>query len=567
MYLPVTGCCIPVDISFSPFFFAHLGMVFPSMAIIEVQGVEFKYVPGKCGEEPAKALDNLTLRINKGDFVVILGCKGSGKSTLARLLCGLYLPTQGSISIQGIDTRDASRLLEIRRKTGMVFPDPDNQIVGTTVEEDVAFGPENLGLPAEEILLRVENALQTVGMAKFAKQAPHTLSTGEKQRLTLAGILAMQPECIILDEVTAQLDAAGRLELHELLRRLNREQGITILQITPHKDEALLADRVLVLDAGVILLDGVPTEVLADLARIEEPDPGQSQPTPPCKPAEGEVPAGTPGRKTWNLPLITLGSYSPGRSLLHRADPRSKIILTLLFMATLYGVKSYPALFFLFIITLLANLGTGRSLAFSWRGLRPILWLAACASFFNIFLVTGAPVATSGILSYVSWEGLDRSAKMMLRLIVLVNSAALLTATTTPLALTAGLESLLQPLKRIKVPVQQLAMLLALALRFLPVIVEEAERIVKAQSSRAQDFNNGSLRQRLQSYLPLLFPLFIAVFRRGEALATAMEARCYCRDIERTKMRPLQFSTVDLMCSAVLLVFLSVLLFVEVKAV
>jgi energy-coupling factor transport system permease protein len=191
------------------------------------------------------------------------------------------------------------------------------------------------------------------------------------------------------------------------------------------------------------------------------------------------------------------------------------------------------------------------------------LWLAGCAVFLNIFFVAGTPVAASGILSHLSWEGLDRSARMVLRLVLLVSSATLLTATTTPLALTAGLERLLQPLKRIKVPVQQLAMLLALALRFLPVIVEEAERIIKAQTSRSPAFNSGNLRQRLQSYSPLLLPLFVAVFRRGEALATAMEARCYRGDIERTRMRPLHFSSADLTSSVVMLLFFTLLFFVE----
>jgi energy-coupling factor transport system ATP-binding protein len=240
------------------------------MAIIEVQGVEFRHVSGKSAGTPAKALDKITLSINKGDFVAILGRNGSGKSTLARLLNALYLPAAGSVRIHGIDSRDASRIWDIRRMTGMVFPDPDNQIVGTTVEEDVAFGPENLGLAPAEILHRVEKALQAVGMTDLAGYAPHLLTAGEKQRLALAGILAMQPACIILDEATAQLDPAGRQEVLTLLRRLNREQGITILHITHHMDEAGLADRVLVLDGGRIILDGAPGAVFADVARIKE---------------------------------------------------------------------------------------------------------------------------------------------------------------------------------------------------------------------------------------------------------------------------------------------------------
>jgi energy-coupling factor transport system ATP-binding protein len=540
-----------------PFSLRHFRTVFPFMAIIEMQGVKFTHASGKYSGQSVKALDNITLSIEKGEFVVILGRSGSGKSTLARLLNALYRPDAGRVCIHGIDTRDDSRLWEVRRLTGMVFAETDNQIVGTTVEEDVAFGPENLGLPAAEILCRVDHALQTVGLADLAGHAPHTLTAGEKQRLALAGILTLQPECIILDDATAQLDAAGRQELQELLRRLNREQGITIVQITPHKDEAILADRVFVLDAGKIVLAGTPDEVFADVARIESLGFADKPPVLHHIQDEVDLPE---IKKRINLPLLTLGSYSPGCSLLHRADPRSKILLALLFIVILYGVESYPAFFLLGAFTLLTALVGGRSLTNSWRGLRPILWLAGCAAFFNIFIVTGAPVATSGILSYVSWEGLDRSAKMALRLVLLVSGATLLTATTTPLALTAGLESLLHPLKRIKFPVQQLAMLLALALRFIPVIVEEAARMIKSRISPVPPDNNGRLRQRLQNYVLLLFPLFVVIFRRGEALATAMEARCYRVDVERTRMRSLKFSTADLV-SNVLMFLLFVSLF------
>lgn len=529
------------------------------MAIIEMQGVEFTYAPGQGAGKSAKALDNISLRINRGDFVAILGRKGSGKSTLVRLLNVLYLPTAGQVRIHGIDSCDVSRLWEIRRLTGMVFADTANQIVGTTVEEDVAFGPENLALPAAEILHRVENALRIVGLADFAGRAPHTLSAEEQQRLALAGILAMQSECIILDEATTRLDPAGRLEIMGLLRRLNRELGLTILHITRYRDEAVLADRVLVLEAGQIVVDGTPAEVFSDVARLAAL--GLAEPLPHLPQPDG---AAIYNQKGWSYPLVMMGGYSPGDSLLHRSDARSKILLALLFMVILYSVESYGALFLLAAFMLLTTLVIGRSRSDSWRGLRPILWLATCAAFFNIFFVSGAPLATSGILSYISYEGLHRSAKMMLRLILLVSSATLLTATTSPLALTAGLESLLQPLKRVKVPVQQLAMLLALALRFIPVIVEEAAKSIQARASRSPALNTGGLRQRLQGYIPLLFPLFVAIFRRGEALATAMEARCYRGDLQRTRMRPLQFSSADLLSSAVLLVLLTVLFFVEV---
>ena len=533
------------------------------MNIIEMQGVVFTYPPGIHTTNHSKILDGIDLRIKKGEFVAILGRNGSGKTTLARLLNALYLPVYGSVHIHGINTKDPHLLWDIRSLMGMVFPDPANQIFGTTVEEDVAFGPENLGLPAAEILLRVERALQSVGLANFAGRAPHTLSAEEQQRLALAGILAMQSECIILDEATTRLDPAGRLEIMRLLRRLNRELGLTILHITRHRDEAVLADRVLVLEAGQIVLDGTPVEVFAADARLAVL--GLAEPLPLHLPKQDG--AAIDSQKAWSYPLVMMGGYSPGASLLHRTDARSKILLALLFMVTLYSVESYGALFLLGAFMLLTTLAIGRSLSDYWRGLRPILWLAACAAFFNIFFVSGAPLAPSGILSYLSYEGLHRSAKMMLRLILLVSSATLLTATTSPLALTAGLESLLQPLKRIKVPVQQLAMLLALALRFIPVIVEEAAKSIQARASRSPAFNAGGLRQRLQGYIPLLFPLFVAIFRRGEALATAMESRCYRGDLQRTRMRPLQFSSADLLSSAVLLVLLTVLFFIEVKVV
>lgn len=265
------------------------------------------------------------------------------------------------------------------------------------------------------------------------------------------------------------------------------------------------------------------------------------------------------------LSAINLGRYSPGSSLLHRADPRTKVILALLLIAALLTVKSYPSFLLLLIFTLLVTLQAGKSLQHQLLGLRPILWLAAGALLFNLFFIPGTPIAEAGILHCISREGLNFSVRMVLRLILLVTAASLLTLTTTPLALVAGAESLLKPLKRCGLPVHQLTMILVLALRFIPVIVEEGERILKAQSSRSAIFNRGHLRQRLQSFLPLLMPLFVGIFRRGDALATAMESRCYRGDVARTRMQPLRFSSADLICAVVALIFFAVLIFVEVR--
>ena len=201
---------------------------------------------------------------------MVLGHNGSGKSTFAKHLNAVLLPCGGAVYVDGMDTRDEKLLLEIRRRTGMVFQNPDNQIVANVVEEDVAFGPENLGVPTAEIRRRVDDALAAVGMEQFASHAPHLLSGGQKQRIAIAGILAMEPECIVLDEATAMLDPAGRREVIDTVLRLNREQGITVVLITHHMVEAERADRVIVMNDGEVAMDGTPRQVFSQVERLHE---------------------------------------------------------------------------------------------------------------------------------------------------------------------------------------------------------------------------------------------------------------------------------------------------------
>ena len=229
--------------------------------IIHIEHISFTY-PEEEGRETFAALDGVTLDIEAGSFVAVLGHNGSGKSTLAKHMNAVLLPTGGKVYVDGMDTWDEEVLLEIRRRVGMVFQNPDNQIVANVVEEDVAFGPENLGVPTEEIRRRVDAALKAVGMEDFLLHAPHNLSGGQKQRIAIAGIIAMEPKCIVLDESTAMLDPSGRREVLDTVRRLNREKGITILLITHHMDEAAMADRVVVMDDGHVVMDGKPREIL-----------------------------------------------------------------------------------------------------------------------------------------------------------------------------------------------------------------------------------------------------------------------------------------------------------------
>ena len=234
--------------------------------IIEVKNAAFEYSDG---EKKKSVIKDMSVSFEKGSFTVILGHNGSGKSTLAKLLNGLYKPDSGDVFVDGINTRDEKNEIEIKRRVGMVFQNPDNQLVASIVEDDVAFGPENLGLTPEETEKRVDDALKAVDMFEFKKKTPHHLSGGQKQRIAIAGVIAMMPECIVLDEPTAMLDPKGRKEIIESVERLKREKGITVILITHFMEEAQNADRVIVMDDGRIIADSTPKDVFSDIGLLK----------------------------------------------------------------------------------------------------------------------------------------------------------------------------------------------------------------------------------------------------------------------------------------------------------
>ncbi len=238
--------------------------------MLRTENLSYTYTPAGENEEAVQALQDINLSVKKGEFIVILGHNGSGKSTLARHINALLCPTEGTLWVEGLDSRQPENTWEIRQKAGMIFQNPDNQMVASIIEEDVAFGPENLGVPSEQIRKRVDEALQTVDMLEYAKGSPAKLSGGQKQRIAIAGVLAMKTDCIVLDEPTAMLDPSGRREIMDTVTRLNRENHITIIHITHYMEEAVRADRVIVVDHGRVVMEGTPREVFVQVEKLRD---------------------------------------------------------------------------------------------------------------------------------------------------------------------------------------------------------------------------------------------------------------------------------------------------------
>ena len=243
------------------------------MRFIKAEKVSFEYIrrdeDGNV-EGINRAVDSVSLDVKEGDFISILGANGSGKSTFAKHLNSILLPTEGTVWVDGMDTKDEEKILDIRMATGMVFQNPDNQIIGQVVEEDVAFGPENMGVPTQEIIERVEESLKTVGMLDYRKDSPNKLSGGQKQRVSIAGVLAMHPKCIVLDEPTAMLDPVGRKEVIRALRALNDVEKITIILITHYMEETIYSDKIFVMNKGKIAMEGTPREIFSRVEELEE---------------------------------------------------------------------------------------------------------------------------------------------------------------------------------------------------------------------------------------------------------------------------------------------------------
>ena len=528
------------------------------MAIV-LDNIAYTYGMGTPFEKTA--LHGISLTIENGEFLGVIGHTGSGKSTFVQHLNGLLHPTTGTVTVNGVDiSASTEEAKKMRHKVGMVFQYPEHQLFEETIAEDIAFGPKNLGLSSDEVDERVRDAMKFVGLDynTYAERSPFHLSGGQMRRVAIAGVVAMNPDFLVLDEPSAGLDPFGREEIFEEIIRLHKEKGITVILVSHNmEDISRMASRLVVLDKGRIVLDGEPMDIFnnhRDALQAVGVDVPPVSVTMEYLREQGldvsnrvlsvddAVEAILEGGSMLNN--ITIGQYFPGNSFLHRMDPRAKIIATTIFVVAIFLADSPLAYGIVGGFTIFAMLLSRLPLRLMWTAIKPLWIIIVFTMGIHIFTTPGNTIFQWGIIN-ITDHGVAMGLQMAARLIFLILFSSLLTYTTSPIRLTDGIEHLLNPFRRIGVPAHELAMMMTIALRFIPTLLDETDRIMKAQSARGADFVTGSIIQRAKNMVPLLVPLFISAFRRADELAIAMEARCYRGGVNRTRMKELQVTYVD----------------------
>ena len=529
---------------------------------MSIKAVDLNYVYGNGTAFEQHALFDVNFEIQDGEFVGIIGHTGSGKSTLIQHLNGLIKASSGALYYNGENIyEDKYDMKKLRSKVGLVFQYPEHQLFEIDVLTDVCFGPKNQGFSEEEAKEKAKKALSLVGLGEsYYSQSPFELSGGQKRRVAIAGVLAMEPEVLILDEPTAGLDPRGRDEILDQISKLHTERKMTIILVSHSmEDVARYAGRLIVMNHGQKVFDGTPREVFRHYKELEAiglaapqvtylvhdlKEKGLDIDSDITTVAEAKEAILALWDKKKMLRDITLGQYYPVDSLIHRLDPRTKLFGTMVFILSLFVANNIWG-YLLGTIALAAVIVlTKVPVRFILKGLKAIVILLLISVSFNLFLTPGRELVRFWIFK-ITWEGIRLAGFMAVRLIYLVVGSSLMTLTTTPNQLTDGLEKGLGFLKRFHVPVHEISMMMSIALRFIPILVEETDKIMKAQMARGADFESGNLVQKAKAMIPLLVPLFISAFRRATDLAMAMEARCYRGGEGRTKMKPLQYSQKD----------------------
>lgn len=461
-----------------------------------------------------------------------------------------------SVNING----DKAAARDVRFKVGLVFQYPEYQLFEETVYADIAFGPKNMKLTESEIDERVREAAALVGVGEeLFERSPLELSGGQKRRVAIAGVIAMRPGVLILDEPTAGLDPAGCQRILETICDYREKTGSTVVIVSHSMDDvARIADRLIVFNHGRIRFDGTPEEVFSNPKELS--DIGLSVPAPTQIASalreqgveiEGSVYTTEQllaallklkRRSDAMLKDITLGQYFPGDTVAHRLDPRTKLLLVIIYIVGLFNAVGWASYAFVILITALSMAISKIKPKSALKGLKPLVIIIILTAVLNIFYTGGTPIIEGWI---ITWEGIARAVMMSLRIILLIVGTFMLTYTTSPIALTDGLEIMLNPLKKIKIPVHEMSMMMSMALRFIPTLIEETDKIMSAQKARGADFDSGNLFQRAKALLPILVPLFVSAFRRADELAVAMESRCYHGGEGRTRMKQLRMQGID----------------------
>ena len=444
-----------------------------------------------------------------------------------------------------------------------MFQYPEHQLFEMDVFTDVCFGPKNLGLDKKEVELRAYQALKQVGLEdEYFYQSPFDLSGGQKRRVAIAGVLAMKPDVLILDEPTAGLDPKGRDEILDQIAYLHEKADMTVILVSHSmEDIAKYVDRIIVMNKGSVMFNDVPKKVFAHYKELESVGLAAPQVTyimHALKEKGMDVPTDATteeGEGSQMIRDITIGQYYPADSRIHKLDPRVKIVCTLLYLISLFTFKSILgyvlATVFLFGCIKLAKV----PFKFIVRGLKPIIILLLITVCFNLFLTPGGKTLVHVGFIKITEYGLSTAVYMAIRLIYLIMGSSLMTLTTTPNSLTDGLEKLLHPLNKLHVPVHEISMMMSIALRFIPILLEETDKIMKAQIARGADMESGNLIQKAKAMIPILVPLFVSAFRRANDLAMAMEARCYRGGNGRTKMKPLIYKSADHMAYLITILY------------
>ena len=475
---------------------------------------------------------------------------------------------------------------QLRSEVGLVFQYPEHQLFENDVISDVCFGPMNQGLSREEAEKEAKQALTHVGVKESNfKKSPFELSGGQKKRVAIAGVLAMNPKILILDEPTAGLDPKGRDDILDQIAELHKVRGITIVLVSHSmEDIAKYVERLIVMNHGEAVFDDTPKKVFFPIykrnwkpwdlqhrrsliyacfegawtecgCRCHNSGRGQRQHS--CRVESFRFSAVERRRSGKMIRDITIGQYYPAKSVLHRLDPRTKFLGTLGFLISVFLFHTFLgyAVATVFLVAMIAI--SKVPVKFMFKGLKAIVMILLITVVFNIILTPGEVLWRFGIIK-VTKEGLVLAGRMAIRLVYLVIGSSIMTLTTTPNHLTDGLERLLRPLNKIHVPVHEIAMMMSIALRFIPILLEETDKIMKAQIARGADFENGNLIQKAKNMVPLLVPLFISAFRRANDLAMAMEARCYHGGDHRTQMKPLHYEKRDYIAFVILVAYLAV---------